>query len=126
MKVILATLAALMSLSVATVADERTAADTNMAVARYYDAKDQHHAALNRLKLVLTKFQASEHVPEALARIAESYLALGIASEAQTAAAVLDRKFPESHWSARTNATLGAANLAPLENERSWISQAFR
>ena len=126
MKVILATLAALMSLSVATVADERTAAHTNMVVARHYGAKDQHLAGLNRLRIVLTQFQASEHVPEALARIAEAYLALGAASDAQTAAAVLDRKFPGSPWSARAHAVLASAALAPVEDERSWISKAFR
>jgi outer membrane protein assembly factor BamD len=126
MKAIFATWAALMCTPVAAVADERPDAGTNMVVARHYGAKDQHLGALNRLRLVLTQFEASEHVPEALALITESYLRLGIASEAQTAAAVLDRKFPGSPWSARAYAALASAALVPVENERSWISQIFR
>jgi outer membrane protein assembly factor BamD len=126
MKVIFAILAALMCASVAAVADGRTDAGANMAVARHYGAKDQHLGALNRLKLVLTQFQASEHVPEALALITEVYLRVGAASDAQTAAAVLDRQFPGSPWSARAHAALASAALVPVENERSWISQTFR
>ena len=84
-------------------------------------------AADARLKSVLTQFPtSSQHTPEALARIAKSYLALGAASEAQTAVAVLDRKFPGSPWSGYAHTALESAALAPFEDERSWISKAFR
>ena len=115
----------ILTLTSAAIADER-AADSDMAVARYYASKAEHFGTINRLKIVLTKYSSSAHAAEALARIAESYLVLGAAAEAQTAAAVLDRKFPGSPWSVRVNAALQSANLAPRENEQFWISRAFR
>lgn len=113
------------TLASAAVADE-CAAGTDMAAARFYVGTAQHVPAINRLKIVLTKYSSAGHAPEALAQIAESFLALGAASEAQTAAAVLDRKFSGTRWSVQARALLASAALVPRENERSWISQAFR
>src|SRR6266480_4466170 len=69
------------------VADQRAARD--MDIGRFYIGQRNYTAALNRFKIVVTHFPASRCVEEALARLAESYLALGIASEAQAAVAVL-------------------------------------
>ena len=88
--------------------------------------KRSYIGALNRFKTVVTRFQTSRHVEEAWVRLTEIYLALGIPSEAQTAAAVLDRKFPNSRWSAAAHDALKAAGLEPAENESSWMSRAVK
>ena len=65
-------------------------------------------------------------VPEALLRLTEADLSLGIVPEAQTAAAVLGHNFPDSQWYKDSYKVLGKAGVTPAENERSWISRAFR
>jgi outer membrane protein assembly factor BamD len=111
-----------------------------LAIARYYVSKRDYVGAINRFKVVLTQYPASPYVEEALARLAESYLALlpevgsganslnreSLASEAQTAVAVLDRKFPDSHLSIEVHAALRSTGLEPVENEKSLISRAFK
>ena len=97
-----------------------------MAMARYYFGRRDHTGAINRCKVVLVELQTSSHVEEALARLTEAYLALGIIGEAQTAAAVLARKFPNSRWSAMAADDVKAAGLDPLENRRSSISEIFK
>jgi outer membrane protein assembly factor BamD len=61
------------------------------------DRKD-FSGAINRFKLVVTQYQTTRHVEEALMRLTEAYMALGIVQEAQTAAAVLGHNFPDSPW----------------------------
>src|SRR5262249_2491846 len=68
-------------------------ADQNMSVARYYASRGDHTGAINRLKFVLRQSPSSQHSEEALARLTEEYLAVGITREAQNAAAVVARKF---------------------------------
>jgi outer membrane protein assembly factor BamD len=110
-----------------------------LAFGRYYVGKRDYIAAINRFKVVLTQYPASPSVEEALARLAESCLSLlsdvppgtklnreFLASEAQTAVAMLDRKFPDSDLSIEVHAALRSAGLEPVENEKSWISRAFK
>src|SRR5471032_3165516 len=66
-------------------------AGKEMSVGRYYLEKKDYTGAINRFKVVVTKYQTTRHVEEALMRLTEAYMALGIVEEAQTAAAV-DRK----------------------------------
>jgi outer membrane protein assembly factor BamD len=101
-------------------------ASKQMEVARYLIGKLDYTAALNRLKIVVTTFQTTRYVEEALADLAEVYLALGIPAEAETAVAVLDRKFPNGPWSAKAQTALTSAGFRPIEDEKSWISQAFK
>jgi outer membrane protein assembly factor BamD len=101
-------------------------AGKEMYVGRDLLDKGNRIGALNRFKTVVTRFQTSQHVEEALARIAEIYLALGIPPEAQTVVAVLGRKFPDGRWSALAHDALKASGLEPVENEGSWISRAFK
>ena len=101
-------------------------ADKEMYIGRAEIDKRNYIGALNRFKTVVTRFQTSRHVEEAWLRLTEIYLALGIPSEAQTAAAVLDRKFPNSRWSAEAHDALKAAGLEPAENEGSWMSRAVK
>lgn len=99
--------------------------DRHMLVARYYAGRGDYPGAINRFKIVVVGDQWSEHVEEALAGLSEAYLAIGFPSEAQTAVAVLLRKFPGGYWTAQAYAALTSAGLVPAENLSSWISRAF-
>ena len=101
-------------------------AGKEMEVGRYYLRRGNHLAAINRFKKVITDYQTTAHVPEALYRLVEAYLALGIRSEAQTAAAVLGHNFPGSPWYKDAYRLLTGQGLSPAENTGSWISRAFR
>jgi outer membrane protein assembly factor BamD len=101
-------------------------ADRHIQVARYHVVRRDYSGAINRFKIVLTKFQSSEYVEEALAGLTEAYLVLGIASEASAAAATLECKFPNGDWTAKAKALLKSAGLEPAENPASWISRLCR
>jgi outer membrane protein assembly factor BamD len=73
-------------------------AGKEMDIGRYYLQQKQYLAAINRFKAVIDNYQTTTHVPEALHRLAEAYLALGITDEARKAAAVLGHNFPGSDW----------------------------
>ena len=108
---------------------EKTAdeiADRDMYVGRAEAEKGNRIGALYRFKTVVTRFQTSRHVEEALARLAEMYLALGVPEEAQTLVAVLGRKFPNGRWSAEAHDALKAAGLEPAEDESSWTRRTFK
>ena len=75
--------------------------------------------------VVVTQYQTTRHVEEALERLTEAYMALGIVNEAQTAAAVLGHNFPDSPWY-KDAYNLVKSNGEPTENKSSWISQAFK
>jgi outer membrane protein assembly factor BamD len=76
--------------------------------------------------VVVTQYQTTRHVEEALMRLAESYMALGIVDEAQTAAAVLGHNFPDSRWYRDAYTLVRSGGVEPRENRGSWISRAFR
>ena len=101
-------------------------AGKEMLTGRYYLERKEYTGAINRFKVVVTKYQTTRHVEEALMRLVEAYLALGIVDEAQTAAAVLGHNFPDSEWykHAYTLVTSGGGQVA--ENKGSWISKAFK
>ncbi len=101
-------------------------AGREMDVGRYYLQKRNYTAAINRFRNVVSQFQTTNQIEEALARLTEAYLALGIVSEAETAAAVLGHNFPESQWYKDTYALLQKKGVEPKENEDSWISKAFK
>jgi len=75
---------------------------------------------------VVTHFQTTREVEEALERLTEAYIALGILDEAQTAAAVLGHNFPDSPWYKDAYRLVTAAGVAPAENKNSEISRAFK
>ncbi len=97
-----------------------------MNVGRYYLQKKNFTGAINRFKVVVTQYQTTRHVEEALARLTECYMTLGIIQEAQTAAAVLGHNFPDSTWYKDAYRLVRAGGLEPQENQGSWISKAFR
>jgi len=97
-----------------------------MMVGRYYMDRRDYSGAINRFKIVVTRYQTTRHVEEALLRLTEAYLSLGIVGEAQTSAAVLGHNFPDSRWYKDAYALVQKRGLTPQENQSSWISQAFR
>lgn len=73
-------------------------AGKEMSVGRYYMERGQYLAAINRFKTVIDQYQTTTHVPEALERLTESYVALGIFPEAERTASVLGYNYPGSPW----------------------------
>lgn len=100
-------------------------AGKEMEIGRYYLTRGLYIAAINRFRTVIERYQTTTHVPEALHRLVEAYLSLGIEREAQTAAAVLGYNYPGSDWYEDSYALLTGRNLQPLEDKGSWISRAF-
>lgn len=105
---------------------EDTLAAQEMDVGRFYLDKNNHLAAINRFKMVVTDYQTTAHVEEALYRLTASYLALGIASEAQNAAAVLGHNFPNSSWYKESYALLQKQGLMPEHNAGSWMAKVLQ
>ncbi len=101
-------------------------AGKEMAVGRWYLDRKDFTGAINRFKVVVTQYQTTRHVEEALMRLTEAYMSLGVAGEAQTAAAVLGHNFPDSRWYQDAYTLVKSGGLEPVENKGSWISQAFR
>jgi outer membrane protein assembly factor BamD len=97
-----------------------------MAIGRYYMERRDYTGAINRYKAVVTRYQTTRHVEEALARLTEAYMAIGIIAEAQTAAAVLGHNFPDSRWYKDAYNLVTSGGSQPSENKGSWISKAFR
>jgi outer membrane protein assembly factor BamD len=101
-------------------------AGKEMQIGRYYLERNDYLPAINRFRGVVEEYSNTRHVEEALARLVECYYALGLTSEAQTAAAVLGHNFPDSDWYKDSYALLEKGGLKPRENEGSWISQAAK
>jgi TolA-binding protein len=101
-------------------------AERRMEMGRKYTDAGNYRAAVLHFRVVVTRFPSSAAVDEALYRLTDLHLKLGLRGEAQTAAAVLNRKFPRSHWRSDAIAVLKTAGLDPAEDETSWISLAFR
>src|SRR5205823_299774 len=89
-------------------------AGKEMDVGRFYLNKRDFIGAINRFKVVVTQFQTTRHVEEALMRLSEAYVALGIIDEAQTAAAVLGHNFPDIDPSSLNRHLASAIMLARL------------
>ena len=101
-------------------------AGKEMEIGRYYLDQDQFIAAINRFRQVVEQYQTTTHVPEALHRLTEAYISLGIVDEAKTAAAVLGYNFPGSEWYQDSYALLDANYLKPEVDEDSWIVKTWK
>ena len=99
-------------------------AGKEMQIGRYYLERKEYIAAANRFRLVVENYPNTRQVEEALARLVETYFAMGLTSEAQTAAAVLGHNFPDSQWYADSYNLLQNGGLQPRENKGSWVSRA--
>jgi len=100
-------------------------AGKEMDIGRQLQNAHNYIGAINRFKVVVTRYQRTRHVEEALLRLTEVYTALGIVEEAQTSAAVLGHNFPESRWYKDAYALMQSKGVEPNENKGHWISQAF-
>lgn len=105
---------------------EDTLAAHEMEVGRYYLKRKNYVASINRFKVVVSEYQTTAHVEEALLRLTECYMALGIKEEAQNAAAVLGHNFPDSPWYKDAYALLQSDGLAPQSSGGSWLSKAWK
>jgi outer membrane protein assembly factor BamD len=101
-------------------------AGKEMSVGRYYAGNGQYTAAINRFRVVVDKYQTSTHIEEALFRLTESNLALGLTNEAQTAAAVLGHNYPSSDWYKRALELLRKVGLEPRVNSASPLATSLR
>jgi outer membrane protein assembly factor BamD len=101
-------------------------AASEMQVGRFYLRHNNFLAAINRFKVVVTDYQTTAQVEEALGRLTEAYTALGIIPEAQTAAAVLGYNYPDSKWYRSSYALLQKYGTRPQMNEGSWITKTWK
>jgi outer membrane protein assembly factor BamD len=98
-------------------------AGKEMSVGRYYLGRNDYTGAANRFREVLAKYQTTRHVEEALYRLTEAYLALGIVNEAQTAAAVLGHNYPDSPWYKDAYDLLQKGGLSPSDDGAGILSR---
>ena len=73
-------------------------AGKDMDVGRYYLRAGHELAAIHRFRRVIEKYDTTTHVPEALHRLTEAYLSLGVVEEARNVASVLRHNYPDSNW----------------------------
>jgi outer membrane protein assembly factor BamD len=99
-------------------------AGKEMQVGRYYLERKEYLAAIKRFRVVVEQYSNTNQVEEALARLVEAYYSMGIVEEAQTAAAILGRNYPDSQWYADSYKLLQTGGIEPRENRGSWISRA--
>lgn len=101
-------------------------AGKEMEIGRYY-LKGQHYAAaINRFRVVVEQYQTTTHTPEALMRLVESYLALGLTDEAQTAGAILGYNFRSSPFYDDAYLLLTGKGLSPQAQGNSWLNSVYR
>lgn len=100
-------------------------AGKEMAVGRFYQSDQKYVAAINRFNNVLEDYQTTSHTPEALYRLTETYLAIGVDDEAQASAAVLGYNYPGSKWYRRSYKLLAEKDLKPEAEEKSWAARTI-
>lgn len=95
-------------------------AGKEMEIGRYYLRRAQYLAAINRFRTVVDKFQTTTHVPEALHRLAEAYLAVGLIGQARRSASVLGHNFPGSEWYIDSYEIVEGKKIRPEEEKSPW------
>ncbi len=103
---------------------EDVLAANEMEVGRYYLKQNQLTGAIGRFKTVVTEYQTTAHVEEALYRLIEANMALGVVPEAQAAGAVLGHNFPDSAWYAKGYGMLKNNGASPQSG--GWLANAFK
>lgn len=101
-------------------------AGKHMEIGRFYQKQSEYLAAINRFRSVIQNFQTTTHVPEALHRLVECYLALGVIDEAQSTAAVLGHNFPGNPWYLDSYTLLTGDDLRPQDGKESWITRVWK
>ncbi len=100
-------------------------AGKEMEIGRWYLKHGHYLAAILRFRTVIDRYQRTTHVPEALHRLTEAYLALGVVDEARAAAAVLGHNFPDSDWYRDSYALLKGKGYTPKKSEKSWLARVW-
>ena len=101
-------------------------ASKEMEIGRYYLRRDNFTAAINRFRVVVEDFQTTTHTPEALHRLVESYLSLGLTNEALTAGAILGHNFHGTEWYEDSYKLLTGQGLTLEAAGDSWLRQIYR
>ncbi len=97
-----------------------------MEIGRYYLRRDHFGAAINRFRVVVEDFQTTTHTAEALHRLVEAYLSLGLTNEAQTAGAILGHNFRSTEWYEDSYKLLTGRGLELEAAGDSWLKQIYR
>ncbi len=101
-------------------------AGQEMEIGRYYLKRGHYVAGVNRFRAVIEEYQTTSHTPEALHRLVESYLSLGLTDEAQTAGAVLGHNYQATQWYSDSYALLTGQGLDVQEAGDSWLTSMYR
>lgn len=97
-----------------------------MEIGRYYLKRKHYASSINRFRVVVEEFQTTTHTPEALYRLIEAYLSLGLTNEAQTAGAILGHNFKGTEWYADGYALLTGRGLRAEVSGDSWLRAIYR
>ena len=97
-----------------------------MEIGRYYLRRGHYAAAINRFRIVVEDFQTTTHTAEALYRLIESYLSLGLTDEAQTAGAILGYNYQSTEWYQEGYALLTGRGLEARDIGDNWLSAIYR
>lgn len=100
-------------------------AGKDMEIGRYYLNRNQMNAAINRFRTVVTEYQTTTHVPEALHRLVEAYLTLGLENEATRVAAVLGHNYPGSEWYEDSYKILKPESRQKIIEDRSFMDRTI-
>ena len=103
-----------------------TLAGKEMEIGRYYLRRQHYSAAINRFRVVVEDFQTTTHTPEALHRLVEAYLSLGLVDEAQTAGAILGYNYRSTEWYEDSYKLLTSQGLELKDRGNNWLSQIYR
>ena len=101
-------------------------ASKEMEVGRYYLRRDHYSSAINRFRVVVEDFQTTSHTAEALHRLVEAYLSLGLTDEAQTAGAILGYNYQSTDWYEDSYKLLSSRGLKLKSKGNNWLSQIYR
>ncbi len=101
-------------------------ASKEMEIGRYYLRRKHYAAAINRFRVVVEDFQTTTHTAEALHRLVEAYLSLGLTDEAQTAGAILGYNYQGSEWYQSSYALLTGKGLEMKSSGNNWLAQIYR
>lgn len=101
-------------------------AGKEMEIGRYYLKRDHFGAAISRFRVVVEDFQTTTHTPEALHRLVESYLSLGLTQEAQTAGAILGYNYQSTDWYEDSFRLLTKQGLEPRAFDGNWLGAVYR
>jgi outer membrane protein assembly factor BamD len=97
-----------------------------MEIGRFYLKRGNYTAAINRFRAVIEDFETTTQTPEALHRLVESYLSLGLTNEAQTAGAILGHNFQSTEWYEDSFALLTGQGLRPDATGQGWLRSIYR